>query len=354
MTKYAQRKQQYEGRSLRRQSKPVGDARLNEANGIFGKIFYAQTNGYSGIIIHPSLSKAYGEKSVIDNSIGNRTTYPAAIPSDIFAPIKIDVHFVSYEDGMNLKKFVYDARPSATTQYRMVSVNRTQYYNLIQLVFLSGFGSDNESPEVPEGLFPVLTSLGLKLNTTSGNSTASLSQASSSAGLIVCGIVIGSLVLCCCCPCMLCTGNLRPSSATETTPTQQTSAEEAAPAQQVTAPQTAGDAEVARNLAHQEPVDQTVIAASFSQVRSDESAIIAAGAPLTAQELQQLCQIHTTEPTDNVCPICQQLYSVGELIVVLPCLHAGHNACLVPWLATYSRNCPLCRTSAAAGDSVLT
>ena len=43
------------------------------------------------------------------------------------------------------------------------------------------------------------------------------------------------------------------------------------------------------------------------------------------------------------CSICIEDYEPGELIRVLPCGHAFHSECILPWLADSSPTCPLCK-----------
>ncbi|KAJ2838643.1 hypothetical protein J3B02_006347, partial [Coemansia erecta] len=40
------------------------------------------------------------------------------------------------------------------------------------------------------------------------------------------------------------------------------------------------------------------------------------------------------------CGVCLMDYSVGDLVISLPCSHVFHDACIVPWLTTNDK-CPL-------------
>lgn len=42
------------------------------------------------------------------------------------------------------------------------------------------------------------------------------------------------------------------------------------------------------------------------------------------------------------CCICYEDFIAGEKVMLLPCLHAYHSTCLVPWLSN-NRICPICR-----------
>ncbi|KAL1915299.1 uncharacterized protein VTP21DRAFT_6757 [Calcarisporiella thermophila] len=42
------------------------------------------------------------------------------------------------------------------------------------------------------------------------------------------------------------------------------------------------------------------------------------------------------------CAVCQELYSIGEIGLLLPCNHLFHHSCIVQWLKM-SGSCPICR-----------
>lgn len=51
----------------------------------------------------------------------------------------------------------------------------------------------------------------------------------------------------------------------------------------------------------------------------------------------------TIESNDalEVCPICMELYEMGQVRKYLPCQHAFHSSCIDAWLKNSSMNCPI-------------
>ena len=47
---------------------------------------------------------------------------------------------------------------------------------------------------------------------------------------------------------------------------------------------------------------------------------------------------------DNGCAVCMDVMKGGERVLVLPCLHRYHTACILPWLRSTGR-CSICRHS---------
>ncbi|KAL7751071.1 hypothetical protein RI367_003651 [Sorochytrium milnesiophthora] len=48
------------------------------------------------------------------------------------------------------------------------------------------------------------------------------------------------------------------------------------------------------------------------------------------------------DPDERQCSICLEAYSAGDVLRKLPCLHAFHETCILPWLKNTS-TCPVCR-----------
>nr|CAD7438727.1 unnamed protein product [Timema bartmani] len=53
--------------------------------------------------------------------------------------------------------------------------------------------------------------------------------------------------------------------------------------------------------------------------------------------------------SDDKCPVCLKLHSLGEVVKVLPCNHSFHSACILPWLEK-TNSCPLCRHQLPTDD----
>ncbi|KAI9188244.1 hypothetical protein H9P43_002635 [Blastocladiella emersonii ATCC 22665] len=53
-------------------------------------------------------------------------------------------------------------------------------------------------------------------------------------------------------------------------------------------------------------------------------------------------------PEDATCAICIDEYQPGDDLVLLPCKHVYHNACLREWLAV-SKLCPMCKADIVTG-----
>jgi hypothetical protein len=47
---------------------------------------------------------------------------------------------------------------------------------------------------------------------------------------------------------------------------------------------------------------------------------------------------------NNCCSVCLEEYEGGETLKLLPCKHAFHEECVLPWLTKQHSNCPLCKS----------
>jgi hypothetical protein len=73
-----------------------------------------------------------------------------------------------------------------------------------------------------------------------------------------------------------------------------------------------------------------------------------AATPLGVARASTAAAPHTFSADDiDTCAVCQADYVDGERLVVLPCLHRYHEACIVPWLRGH-RLCPLCKADVMA------
>lgn len=66
--------------------------------------------------------------------------------------------------------------------------------------------------------------------------------------------------------------------------------------------------------------------------------------PTPADTIKALTRKKLTEEDDRAegCSICQDDLNVGDTVVVLPCEHTFHEACITPWLVE-NNSCPICR-----------
>ncbi|XP_049828515.1 uncharacterized protein LOC126267376 isoform X1 [Schistocerca gregaria] len=63
--------------------------------------------------------------------------------------------------------------------------------------------------------------------------------------------------------------------------------------------------------------------------------------PAAKEVIQSLENLSITEKGYQ-CPVCLGICEIGETLKLLPCTHAFHNECILPWLEK-TNTCPLCR-----------
>ncbi|XP_074279085.1 E3 ubiquitin-protein ligase CIP8-like [Silene latifolia] len=72
--------------------------------------------------------------------------------------------------------------------------------------------------------------------------------------------------------------------------------------------------------------------------------------PASKAAVDGLKSLHINdEQASFVCAVCKECVSVGEVVKEMPCAHAYHTHCILPWLA--ARNtCPVCRFELPTDD----
>lgn len=88
-----------------------------------------------------------------------------------------------------------------------------------------------------------------------------------------------------------------------------------------------------------------ILAGTYSQLTNEPNPITSRRL-LTSAEVQRLrdnsqqCDHHSH---DDQCSVCIDNFAEGDDITVLPCSHAFHSDCIVPWLTERQAKCPLCK-----------
>jgi len=48
-------------------------------------------------------------------------------------------------------------------------------------------------------------------------------------------------------------------------------------------------------------------------------------------------------PSNDTCPICREIFSHGDALRILPCVHSYHVLCIDNWIDGGNLFCPLCK-----------
>lgn len=70
--------------------------------------------------------------------------------------------------------------------------------------------------------------------------------------------------------------------------------------------------------------------------------------PASKQAVESLKNATIGEPGKN-CPVCLKEFSKEEIVTEMPCCHAFHKECIIPWLTTIN-TCPVCRFELPTDD----
>jgi hypothetical protein len=89
---------------------------------------------------------------------------------------------------------------------------------------------------------------------------------------------------------------------------------------------------------------EAILETMFNHFRGAEQSDVIL--PLTDDAISKLPVKKFKEIMDSEsenCSICQEKYDSEADVIILPCKHYFHKACITEWLKNYHHKCPLCR-----------
>ncbi|CAM9555681.1 unnamed protein product [Ascophyllum nodosum] len=87
-------------------------------------------------------------------------------------------------------------------------------------------------------------------------------------------------------------------------------------------------------------------------LRRYEELVAGSTRPLSLTEVLQLPEVQVgvgSTHEGETCPVCLELYRAGDELRILPCNHAFHEGCILPWLTQRQRTCPMCKDLVTVG-----
>jgi len=86
-------------------------------------------------------------------------------------------------------------------------------------------------------------------------------------------------------------------------------------------------------------------------VRSLEETKAAGPPPTSEYAFRELIENFTADKLKGTCTVCGDDFVPKDELKRLPCKHAFHDECILPWLSSHN-TCPLCRSELPTSDPI--